>query len=723
MNKNNEIITVTQKELSFIEAELTKAADVPTLYELTEKLAFKKNASQLNQEVKRYDPFCQYEVGDLICKEYDEPLMVNSKGAEHFKGNIVLKVINKIAYDSFNCKMLEVDFTGGGVFRKHIDYMKKTKTQVLLPSSLEGKAKKPEALKKEDDPRLREIPMTERDFKILEKNLSTALSHSDVFFTWDSHWQLTEKRTKITEKNVKKLESNIKKAGQSLATTEIITEIFKIQPTDENFDLYCLSLNHTLDKKHKKTFIFMSPENWGKWFLKDILDTYLKKIPLIASMAKLPPIEPEKKRIVPQDQEFPLKVYLTWREILSGGITVPHSLIKELSPSREYLFIDAESEEQYTVYFYPNKGIFLGLGEFYQKKSVTQGASLTLEKSSPFRISFWLKKSKKKLSVPNVSYDPKKDKFSLEAQEILTSCLPNKIIFLENETLNTLSSLQEQRDSLDLRELLILMFKNFGLEGEALSLHYLRAFHLVNVVKNTNLEDVENVLLYSHEFAPSEKKKGLFLYQEKIKAEKEVIPERPEEEAAQAPPTDPTKEVEEELPAIGTVGEIETPSVILEEKVGVEIPVERKEAEAEEIIAIPLPLEPKAEKKPKEKEPKKKKRKLKAETEKDPRRRRGERRLIEEKIEIEESELEALIAVKAKEKEEIPEGKIPLAKEEEKRDSYKTAEPEKPLAGVFGEMLKSALGQKEGKKKPKAKPTPKKAPPKKEVKKQKSSTD
>ena len=34
--------------------------------------------------------------------------------------------------------MLEVDYTGGGTFRKYIDYMKKTKTQVLLPSNCGG---------------------------------------------------------------------------------------------------------------------------------------------------------------------------------------------------------------------------------------------------------------------------------------------------------------------------------------------------------------------------------------------------------------------------------------------------------------------------------------------------------------------------------------------------------------------------------------------------------
>ena len=32
--------------------------------------------------------------------------------------------------------MLEVDYNGGGTFRKYVDYMKKIKTQVLLPSNV-----------------------------------------------------------------------------------------------------------------------------------------------------------------------------------------------------------------------------------------------------------------------------------------------------------------------------------------------------------------------------------------------------------------------------------------------------------------------------------------------------------------------------------------------------------------------------------------------------------
>ena len=236
--KNNENTTITKEDLSYLKEEFAEIISSPSSRELAEKLAYKKNASQLNQEVKKYDPNCLYEIDDLICKEYDEPLMVSSKGVEPFKGLVVLKVTQKIVYPNFNCEMLEVVFTGGGTFRKHIDYMKKTKTQVLLPSSMEGKALTPEIIKKEEDPRMHELPMTEKDLRTLQKNLGIALTRSDDFFSWNNLWQLSQRQIQIPESTIKKIETHLKKTKQSMATTDIITDIIKVEPSNDKFDLY-----------------------------------------------------------------------------------------------------------------------------------------------------------------------------------------------------------------------------------------------------------------------------------------------------------------------------------------------------------------------------------------------------------------------------------------------------------------------------------------------------
>ena len=101
MEKANEYTNITEADLSFLEKELRQINTALTLSELAKKVAFKKTSSQLKQEVKIYDPYCQFEVGELILKEYDEPLLVSSKGTETFKGAVVPKVINKTTVKSF----------------------------------------------------------------------------------------------------------------------------------------------------------------------------------------------------------------------------------------------------------------------------------------------------------------------------------------------------------------------------------------------------------------------------------------------------------------------------------------------------------------------------------------------------------------------------------------------------------------------------------------------
>ncbi|HZX09864.1 MAG TPA: hypothetical protein VFG01_02865 [Acidobacteriota bacterium] len=704
MAKSSENTKVLKKDLDFIQEKLSKQNNVPTLGELTESLAYKKNARQLNQEVLKYDSECTYEVNDLICKKYDEPLVISSKEKKHFQDRVVLKVTNKIKYPDFNCEMLEVDYTGGGIFRKHIDYMKRKNTQVLLPSA-QGKCRTPEAIKKEDDPRLHRLPMTEKDMKTLSVNLRKSISKSDEFFGWNKHWQLTKKKIEILDDKIEKIEKLFREKKQSASTEKLIEKFFNIKPEDDKFDIYCLSLNHILSKKYKKTFVCVSTDKWGKWFLKEILDSFLKDLPLSAEKAELPHLEEETyEPVKTKEQKFPLKIYLSWREVLSGGIKMPSALKKELSDTREYVFTDEEEDKDFTTFYYPDLNIFLGLDEFYKKYFIPQGASLTLKKKDSNHISFRLKKSKKKLTLPYLEYNAKKDEFSISENEISTYALPNKIIFIEHESLKNLLKLSEQIKKEDLRELLIIVFKNFGFEGERQTLHYRKAFHLVDTLKHTSLEEIEKTLCLSPEFAMSEKKKGLFFYHEKIKTEKDLEFEEPSKTEEELKAEEKILEAQEEaLPEIGTVGEISTPEIHLEERKEIKPPKKKKPAkkkekkkpkpkpkppprEEEEIVVEEPPLE-KRQRKTEKKE---------VEFAKPARSKKGKKRIIEEQIEQEESELEAFFAVKTdKEKEIEEEGIEHLKPKPEEKKEFKKPEQKEPLAGgLFGEKLKSALNKK-----------------------------
>lgn len=672
MTKEESLIQVTEENIAFLEKELEQTPRPFSLQEITEKLAFHKTANERVQDVLKYDPSAKYEVGDLIYKEYDEPLTVSSKTVEHFRGAVVLKVTNKIFYPDFQCEMLDVDYSGGGVFRRYIDYMKKTKTQILLPSNLEGKALTPEKMEKSEDPRLTELPMMEKDIKTLERNIRQELVRSDKFFNWNDYWQLEKNRVNIPDEKLQAIEALIQNSGRSVSTEELVTTLFGLEPSHRLFEITCLSLNCFLEKKGKKEFVFVSPAGWGKWHLKSVLNSLLEGLPLAAPLASLPEFLGSEKPVASIFHEFPLKIYVTWREILSGGLKVPKSLNKELSRSREYEFIDAEEGKSYTVYYYPSGNFFLGLKEFYAANNIPQGTSLTLDRKNERQFNFWLKKSKKKIAVTQLEYHPEEDRFTDTGMEVFTYALPNKIIFLEKETMVRLLSLFDQRNNKDLRELLLLIFKNFGLESEDYSLHFLRAYHLVDVLKQTNQEDVEMTLLNSTEFTTSEKKKGIFTYQELKPVMEEVKPELPVE-----------------MPEVVSLSEEFTTEQIQPEE------VREEEGEEEEEIPAPAPgrakplEEVRIEAAPKEKPARKKK--VKLEGERAPRPRKSERRVIEEKIELAESEQEALSAIKEKEIEEAEREELAAR---EKREEFKPIAAKEPSFGFFAEKLKSALDKK-----------------------------
>jgi hypothetical protein len=690
MEKDNTLVQVTPDDIAFIEQELAKIRKPTAVREITERLAFRKTASQRTQEVKIYDPSCVYQVGDSIYKEYDEHLTVSSKTVESFKGAVVLKVVHKVFYKSFNCEMLEVDYMGGGTFRKYIDYMKKSKTQVLLPSNAGGVNCEPQVMGKDHDPRLTELPMTDKDLKALEKNLRMALTKSPAFFSWNDYWQLMVNQPSIPEDKIKEMEAHIGEAKESAATGDLVKKFLGLEASHDLFDIHCLWLNHILETKYKKEFLQVSPLEWGKWHLKSVLNALPENLPLSSEPAALPEFETAEKIEVTPFHAFPLKVYLTWREILSGGVKIPKSFNKELSHSREYLFTDADENKNYTVFYYPQQGYFLGLKAFFAVNGIPQGTSMTLERKGPVHFHFWLKKSKKKISVAKLTYDPERDLFA-DAGEAATLALPNKIIYLERDTLLKMIGLYPERIDRNLRDLLVLVFKNFGPPSAGYSLHFLRAYHLVDILKRTSQEDVEYTLLNSFEFSKSDKKKGIFYYQEAAALKEEILPgvlpavmeEMPAEEI-------PMHEIQAQEALEGLA--LEPGIVEVEEKAKPEKPAAKKEKVF-------------------------KKKKIRAEGEKAPRARKSERRVIEEKIEEEESEEEALIAVKAQEEEELEESRIaaqaaadappsgsPGATAEPagdvKKEASKKEEAKKPeeAAGAFGsllaEKLKAALTKK-----------------------------
>ena len=475
-------------------------------------------------------------------------------------------------------------------------------------------------------------------------------------------------------------------------TEDLVRKFFGLEASSDLFDLTCLSLSALLDKKHKKEFILLADAGWGKWHLKSILNALPGNLALAAPMAAVPELEELEKPEMSIVQDFPIKIYLTWREIVSGGIKIPRSLGKELAHAREYTFTDSEENKPTTLYYYPGQNFFLGLQDFYTQHNIPQGASLTLERTGPNTFKFWVKKSKKKISALRLAYDAERDEFVDNGEEAYTFAEPNKIIYIERETLGQLLQLTATREGFDLRDLVVTIFRDPILSTSAHSLHFLRAYHLVDLIRQTTQEDIEYVLLNSPEFTRSDKKKGVFTYHEPFAPEEEAAGEAAYPEGYEEPAPEAYTPEEAALEAVA------------EELRGVESETGFEEIEREEPNVPPAPPDPEAAKKGKEF----KKRKPKTEGEKGPRPKKSERRVIEEKIVEEESVQEALAAVKEKEDESLEQ------RAREKKEEFKPApKKEEPKFGIFADLLKSALKKKPEEKAEGEKPQDEKAPDKK----------
>jgi hypothetical protein len=673
------LTAVSDEDLAFVERELERTPHPLSAKDLAGKLAFEKTATERTQDVKKYDPYARYEVGDLLEKDYNEPLTVGSKSVEHFEGRVILKVVAKTFNRHFGCDMLEVDYPGGGVFRRYIDYMKKTRTQVLLPSNCEGRGQSAEVMAKGDDPRLTELPMTERDLKTLEKNLRARLAKDPKVFAWNDLWHLAAKRVEILPEKVQEIGADFTATGRSASTEDIVRKFFGLESSSDLFDLTALSLNGLLEKKYKKEFILLSDAGWGQWHLKAILNAMPEGLALAAPLAEIPELEVTEKPEMSIVQDFPIKIYLTWREIVSGGLKVPRSLGKALAHFREYAFTDPDENKAYRLHYFPNESFFLGLADFYAQHNIPQGASLTLERTGPASFKFWVKRSKKKMSVLRLGYDAETDMFTDPGVEAYTYAEPNKIIYIERDALRRLLPLAEAREGLNLRDLLVLVFKEPALATSGHSLHFLRAYHLVDIVRQTTQEDVEGVLLNSPEFTKSDKKKGVFSYREPYVPEEEVALQGEYPEG-----------YEEAAPEAYTPEEAALEAVA-EEILGAEPDTGFETAAAERAGQAFPPAGPEAAKK----EKLFKRKKPKAEGEKGPRPKKSERRVIEEKIVEEESVQEALAAVKGKEEEVLEQ------RAREKKEKKEEAKPaaakakEEPKFGIFADLLKTALKKKE----------------------------
>lgn len=674
-----EKIFIDEKDIEWIKSLIKERRSPITLEEISTQLARKKSALTQGKKVKIFNPKLDYEVGDLIYKYYDEDLKFSKERMEHFKGGVVLRIIEKEKRPE-GFSILRVTYDGTGLFKQYIDFLERTSSHLLIPCGFSGKSEPVEYL--EDEELLMDAPLDQNYVKKLSKIVEKALKKSGRFIHWNSYFYLKELLENVGDAG-EKVEEYLKEKGDFETTYNLVGRLYSVKFTDQRFYSWCISLNCALEAKGKSKIVKISNHDWGKWGLRSFFTSLKENLPITEKPIKIGHLRRDRKDVIRMIWNFyaeerkekaqHLRFYLTWREIFSGALRIPREFQSVFGEEREIILTDSEKRKNYNVFYYPEDCFLLGLGEIYQSYNPIQGSLFFLQKEDFNRYVFSFRKAKKVITAFKCEYDREQRKIISTGQPVETHTEVNKAILISKDELSKITSLWEEGTRAEtLNDLLHFVFLNFGSPDESYKIYISKAYHIADMFKNVRKDDFEIVLFGNPEFFYSEEEKGYFyldltkigmeevekeaeLPQEEIETFEEEFIERGEEPAEQFIPLEEA---------------VEEPEVKEEEKL---------EFREEQVS----PSEPELEIYRRFKE-ELKKTKIKG--------KKGGRKIIEERIRLEESEKEAEIYIKetVEEKE--------SAKGEEKEEIARTALKETPKVGIFGAKLSKILSEKKDKK-------------------------
>ncbi len=497
----------------FLKEILSSSEGPVPLSRVIGEFARKFREEEALEPVKLYDPDCRYEVGDLIYKEFDEKLRVGRDKFIEFKGPAVLRVVEKKYSKELGCHLIGLEYDGGGPIKEHFKYLSRRKVGFYLPSY---ELKECPKLPPEKDPRREEREPSEEFLKKCRREVLEVVEKDREIYRWGEFLVLSSSLKEISEEQLKDLEEYIKGKGASASTEELAERVLGKSRASEDFGLWCLSINRALSSK-RLTFVPVSRKGYGRWNtwlnlvnLERNLPIKVKRLlPIFTSRSKveleayLRDFEKEEKK-----QEAKNKHILTWREVLSGALRVRKGLRNLLGGELEVKALDRGN--QYTLFYFPEKNIILGLSKYYRENLVVQGAQLFLEwQEDHFQLS--LRMEKKPFRAPMLLYDPEDDRFTLKEAEVSTEVALDPRAFITKEELELLlSKLRQWRKIRDLTALVRELVKNFGEPEKDFRIHYLKLFHLLDIVHATPKEDLLKALLGNPEFYQEEEDFGYF---------------------------------------------------------------------------------------------------------------------------------------------------------------------------------------------------------------------
>jgi hypothetical protein len=510
-------LNIEKGDIDFLKQQLHGKELPLELGDIAYQVALFKTREKRTDKVKIYNPDCEYEVGDLIYKEYPGKIPIGAKKHIEREKGVVLKVSE--IRERFGLHEIKLTYQGTSEFKKYTDYLDRQKIELLLPHKQEDPCEEAEYLSREIDPRQDQAPLVERDFNILKRKLISALNKESDIALISSKVLLVENLKSIEPEAFDGIREFLKENKKSVTAEFLVENFVKIDPKTEDFAAYCFALNYIMKTDYKIDFQQTNDVGWGKWNLISVI-YYMKKNsimseenPLLNKVTFGAKKNISHKRRKFEESLFPdgiSRYYLTQREITSGAVKVKPGFF-DLGDSIEVEVIDSKTKKAYLIYYYSDVDLMLGFKEIFEKYKALQGTTLSFEQQDDGKLYFSIRTTKKGTIADKIEYDDERKAFRVPEEKIASPVFVFKAMFLESSILNSLyERIHEFRQVETFNKLVHKVFLAFGLKEKNYEIHVLRLHHILDIIFPVDLRLVEDVLLSNLEFVPAEKIAGVF---------------------------------------------------------------------------------------------------------------------------------------------------------------------------------------------------------------------
>lgn len=509
-------LNIESSDIEFIRDFLKGKSKPVETDEVVYKLALHKTRKKRENNVKIYNPNCEFQVGDLIYKEYPGKIPIGSKKHIEMDRGVVLKVED--VWNRFGIEEIKLSYEGTSDFKKYTDYLQRQKIELLLPHKQSKPCEKLEYLSQDLDPRKKQDPLIKKDFISLKKKVLTAIhKESDIAFI-SGRMLFSKNMKEIKPEIFNKIKEFLTENKKSESTEFLAEHFLNVPASDPEFDSYCFALNFRMKHDYKIDFQKTTSTGWGKWNLISVI-YYLKKDSVISEEnPQIGTVSLEDKKNLSQkrkkfeDHIFDndsKKYFLTQREIYSGALKLKPG-IYNFGDSIELEVLDSQTKKTHILYYYQDENLILGFKEVYDSYKAIQGMNLLFEQVGEEQYQFGIRTTKKGTIANKIIYDSENKTFHSTEEKIASPVFVNKSMFLEPDVFNNIElRIDEYRNISTFNKLVHKIFLDFGHKEKNYELHILRLYHILDMIYPVNLKLVNETILSNPEFIQSEKIVGL----------------------------------------------------------------------------------------------------------------------------------------------------------------------------------------------------------------------